>query len=63
MDAQGIDVQIRSLAPPGTQPIDPADALPLAMRANDIAADERTAGLGFVGAMVYARRCSATRWK
>jgi uncharacterized protein len=90
MDAQGIDVQIRSLAPPGTQPLDPADALPLAMRANDIAADavrqhparfrafailppmadarraaelERTAGLGFVGAMVYARRCSATRWK
>jgi hypothetical protein len=39
MDAQGIDVQIRSLAPPGTQPLDPADALPLAMRANDIAAD------------------------
>jgi hypothetical protein len=24
---------------------------------------ERTAGLGFVGAMVYARRCYATRWK
>jgi hypothetical protein len=24
---------------------------------------ERTAGLGFVGAMVYARRCSATRLK
>ena len=82
MDAQGIDVQILSLAPPGTQPLDPADALPLAMRANDIAAEavrrhparfrafatlpmadarraaaelERTAGLGFVGAMVYER--------
>jgi uncharacterized protein len=82
MDAQGIDVQILSLAPPGTQPLDPADALPLAMRANDIAAEavrrhparfrafatlpmadarwaaaelERTAGLGFVGAMVYGR--------
>jgi hypothetical protein len=39
MDAQSIDVQIRSLSPPGTQPLDPADALPLAMRANDIAAD------------------------
>jgi hypothetical protein len=39
MDAQGIDVQILSLTPPGTQPLDPADALPLAMRANDIAAD------------------------
>ena len=39
MDAQGIDVQILSLAPPGTQPLDPADALPLAMRANDIAAE------------------------
>ena len=82
MDAQGIDVQILSLAPPGTQPLDPADARPLAMRANDIAAEavrrhparfrafatlpmanarrataelERTAGLGFVGAMVYGR--------
>jgi predicted TIM-barrel fold metal-dependent hydrolase len=82
MDAQGIDVQILSLAPPGTQPLDPADALPIAMRANDIAAEavrrhparfrafatlpmadarraaaelERTAGLGFVGAMVYGR--------
>ncbi|GAA3595553.1 amidohydrolase family protein [Kribbella ginsengisoli] len=82
MDAQGVDLQILSLAPPGSQPLDPADARTLSRRANDIAAEavgrhptrlrafstlpladpeaagaelERTAGLGFVGAMVYGR--------
>ena len=82
MDAQGVDVQILSLAPPGAQPLDAADAVPLSRRANDLAAEavrrhpsrfrafatlatpdpaaavaelERTAGLGFVGAMVYGR--------
>ncbi len=39
MDAQGVDVQILSLAPPGTSPLDAADALPLAVRANNLAAD------------------------
>lgn len=38
MDAQGVDMQVLSLAPPGTQPLDMADALPLSQRANDIAA-------------------------
>ncbi|WP_218852484.1 amidohydrolase family protein [Spelaeicoccus albus] len=38
MDAQGIDMQILSLAPPGTQPLDAADAVGLSRRANDIAA-------------------------
>jgi predicted TIM-barrel fold metal-dependent hydrolase len=82
MDAQGVDVQILSLAPPGAQPLDAAEAVPLCRRANDLAAEavrrhpsrfrafatlptpdaaaaaaelERTAGLGFVGAMVYGR--------
>src|SRR6195952_5602186 len=82
MDAQGVDVQILSLAPPGAQPLDAADAVPLSRRANALAAEavrrhpsrfrafatlptpdpaaavaefERTAGLGFVGAMVYGR--------
>jgi predicted TIM-barrel fold metal-dependent hydrolase len=82
MDAQGIDLQIISLAPPGTGPLAPADALPLTREANDRAAEavkehptrlrafatlpmaepgavagelERTAALGFVGAMVYGR--------
>jgi predicted TIM-barrel fold metal-dependent hydrolase len=39
MDVQGVDVQILSLAPPGTQPLDPADAVPLARRANDLAVE------------------------
>ncbi|WP_369130082.1 amidohydrolase family protein [Modestobacter roseus] len=39
MDAQGIDVSILSLAPPGTQPLDPADAARFARQANDIAAE------------------------
>lgn len=39
MDAQGVDMQVLSLAPPGTQPLDAADALPLSKRANDIAAE------------------------
>jgi predicted TIM-barrel fold metal-dependent hydrolase len=82
MDAQGVDLQVISLAPPGTQPLDAAEAVPLSVQANDIAAAavarhparfrafatlptadpaaaaaelERTAGLGFVGAMVYGR--------
>ena len=82
MDAQGIDISVIGLTPPGTQPLDPADAVPLSRDLNDAAADavrrhpsrfralstlplaepkavagelERTAGLGFVGAMVYGR--------
>lgn len=39
MDAQGVDLQVLSLAPPGTQPLDPAEAVPLARRANDVAAE------------------------
>ncbi|MGI3785813.1 MAG: amidohydrolase family protein, partial [Janthinobacterium lividum] len=39
MDAQGIDVAIVSLAPPGTQPLDPADAVRLSRDANDVAAE------------------------
>lgn len=38
MDAQGVDLQILSLAPPGTHPLDAADAVPLSRQANDIAA-------------------------
>lgn len=39
MDAQGVDVQVLSLAPPGTHPLDAADARALARRANDTAAE------------------------
>ncbi|WP_349898573.1 amidohydrolase family protein [Parafrigoribacterium soli] len=39
MDAQGIDLQVLSLAPPGTQPLDPADAVAFSRRANDAAAE------------------------
>jgi hypothetical protein len=39
MDAQGVDIQIISLAPPGTQPLDAADAVRLSARANDSAAE------------------------
>jgi uncharacterized protein len=39
MDEQGVDLQILGLAPPGTQPLDPADALSLSRRANDLAAE------------------------
>lgn len=38
MDEQGVAVQILSLAPPGTQPLDGPDATHLARQANDIAA-------------------------
>ncbi|GAA4832343.1 amidohydrolase family protein [Luteimicrobium xylanilyticum] len=38
MDAQGVDVQVLSLAPPGTHPLDAAVAVPLARLANDVAA-------------------------
>jgi predicted TIM-barrel fold metal-dependent hydrolase len=38
MDAQGIDVSILALTPPGTQPLPPKDALPLSRAANDRAA-------------------------
>jgi predicted TIM-barrel fold metal-dependent hydrolase len=37
MDAVGIDMQILSLAPPGTQPLSAADAIPLSEHANDVA--------------------------
>jgi hypothetical protein len=39
MDAQGLDMQILSLAPPGTQPLDAADAVALSARANDISVE------------------------
>ncbi|GAB2574090.1 amidohydrolase family protein [Microlunatus antarcticus] len=39
MDAQGIDLAIVSLAPPGTQPLDPVDAVRLSREANDVAAE------------------------
>jgi uncharacterized protein len=38
MDEQGVDIQVLSLAPPGTQPLDAADSVPLSRLANDIAA-------------------------
>ncbi|MBD7993871.1 amidohydrolase [Arthrobacter sp. Sa2CUA1] len=38
MAAQGVDLQVLSLAPPGTQPLDPADAVQLSRLANDAAA-------------------------
>lgn len=38
MDAQGIDVSVLALTPPGTQPLPPADAVRLSRTANDIAA-------------------------
>jgi len=38
MDAQGIDVQVVSLAPPGTGPLDPRDAVHLSRELNDTAA-------------------------
>lgn len=38
MDAQGIDVSILALTPPGTQPLPPADAVHLSRAANDVAA-------------------------
>jgi uncharacterized protein len=38
MDAQGIDVSILALTPPGTQPLPPADAVRLSRAANDLAA-------------------------
>jgi predicted TIM-barrel fold metal-dependent hydrolase len=38
MDAQGVDMAVLSLAPPGTQPLDPADAVALSRAVNDIAA-------------------------
>lgn len=39
MDAQGVDLQILSLAPPGTHPLEAADAVALSRLANDIAAE------------------------
>ena len=38
MDAQGIDVSILALTPPGTQPLPPVDAVRLSRAANDLAA-------------------------
>jgi predicted TIM-barrel fold metal-dependent hydrolase len=39
MDEQGVDVQVISLAPPATQPLAAADALPLSRQANDLAVE------------------------
>jgi predicted TIM-barrel fold metal-dependent hydrolase len=38
MDAQGVDMQVLSLAPPGTQGVSAADAIALSRDANDVAA-------------------------
>src|SRR6201996_4603060 len=38
MDAQGIDVAVLALTPPGTQPLPPGDAVRLSRAANDAAA-------------------------
>ena len=38
MDAQGIDISILALTPPGTQPLPPEEALPLSRAANDMTA-------------------------
>jgi len=38
MDAQGIDLSIIALTPPGTQPLPPEDAVRLSRAANDVAA-------------------------
>jgi predicted TIM-barrel fold metal-dependent hydrolase len=38
MDAQGIDVSVLALTPPGTQPLRPKDAVHLSRAANDVAA-------------------------
>ena len=38
MDEQGVEVQVLSLAPPGTQGLSPGDAVPLSREANDRAA-------------------------
>src|ERR1700709_216603 len=39
MDEQGIDMHILGLAPPGTGPLDPADAVSLSRDTNDLAAE------------------------
>ncbi|MEV6634884.1 amidohydrolase family protein [Actinoplanes sp. NPDC051470] len=39
MDAQGVDLQILSLTPPGTHPLEPTRARALSERANDVAAE------------------------
>ncbi|WP_329144958.1 hypothetical protein OIU91_10175 [Streptomyces sp. NBC_01456] len=38
MDAQGIDVSVLALTPPGVQPLPPREALALSRAANDMAA-------------------------
>ncbi|MBE1496495.1 putative TIM-barrel fold metal-dependent hydrolase [Amycolatopsis lexingtonensis] len=38
MDAQGIDVSVLALTPPGTQPLPPAEAVRLSRTVNDVAA-------------------------
>lgn len=39
MDASGVDVEVLSVTSPGTQPLPPAEAVPLARDANDFLAD------------------------
>ena len=39
MDAIGVDVQVMSMTTPGTQVLEPGDAVPLAARANDLVAE------------------------
>jgi hypothetical protein len=39
MDAAGVDLQVLSITTPGTQPLPPAEAVPLARDANDFLAD------------------------
>jgi predicted TIM-barrel fold metal-dependent hydrolase len=39
MDEQGVEVHVLSLAPPATGPLDPAEAVSLSRRSNDLAAE------------------------
>lgn len=39
MDANGVDMEVLSVTTPGTQPLPPAEAVPLAREANDFLAD------------------------
>ena len=53
-----MDIAVLSLAPPGTQPLDPADAVALSRDANDIAA----AAVGRHPARLKAFATISSRW-
>ena len=52
MDAAGVDMEILSITTPGTQPLRPAEAVPLARDANDFLADAVRAHPGRFAAFV-----------